>query len=411
MPFSKLLFVCWLMTFLMLEHVSCAQPATLENIQRLSLSLTDASRGNRRVGVEVFYPSKTTDGKIIPLEANMPLLVLGHGFVMSVDAYENFAKVLCPLGYVLALPTTEGSLSPSHANFGKDLLWVGKTLMERAKSDSRFELYGFLGNKSAVMGHSMGGGAAFLAAAEQTFFTTMVSFAPAETTPSAITAARRIKIPFLIFAGENDGVTPPEQHQIPLYEALQACGYLLTIKGGGHCFFANDNFACSFGEASSTPKPIISRQKQQDLMFVRLIPWLDYQLKGREAALKLFQDSLRTNEVQNQYKCPIVDPDPDEGDSTVTGFETNFEAVGGRFSPNPAQDFLELHFAESMQSIHFSAKLFDTSGQMLNSSDLDLRTIEAKRWRVSTSHLPNGLYYLKLESKENSFCIKFIVQK
>ena len=46
--------------------------------------------------------------------------------------------------------------------------------------------------------------------------------APADTRPSAVKAAASVRIPALIISGENDCITRPEAHQIPIFNALQS---------------------------------------------------------------------------------------------------------------------------------------------------------------------------------------------
>ena len=84
-----------------------------------------------------------------------------------------------PRGCVLVLPSTEGGLSPNHANFGRDLAFV----LNAVRADPTFA--GALGTRTAIGGHSMGGGAAFLAAANNANLTALFALAPAETNPKA----------------------------------------------------------------------------------------------------------------------------------------------------------------------------------------------------------------------------------
>jgi pimeloyl-ACP methyl ester carboxylesterase len=82
---------------------------------------------------------------------------------MIVQAYQNIWEGLVPEGFVVALPINEGGLLPSHSSFGADLSFVIASL--RAENlNPASTLYGKLGAKAAVMGHSMGGGASFLSA-------------------------------------------------------------------------------------------------------------------------------------------------------------------------------------------------------------------------------------------------------
>lgn len=69
-------------------------------IGQVSLSFTDASRSNRSVPVEVYYPADAA-GTGVPFTTGVPtvpVVVFGHGFVMSWDAYANIWQSLVPGG-------------------------------------------------------------------------------------------------------------------------------------------------------------------------------------------------------------------------------------------------------------------------------------------------------------------------
>ncbi len=376
---------------------SCSQPLPLENIQKKSLVLTDAGRSDRKVTLDLYYPTELN--KKEPLERGMPLLVMGHGFAMSADAYLNFVRQLCPFGYVIALPTTESSLSPSHAAFGADLRFVGKELLNKSKNDKDFVLYKYLGEKAAVMGHSMGGGAAFLAVEDDYTFKTLVAFAPAETRPSAIKAAEKSgSVTALIFAGENDGVTPVLEHQKPIFEAMRTCGYMLTIKGGGHCFFADANLACSFGENSVSPKPTVTREYQQGMTFGRLLPWLDQELRQDGLASVVFSDSLDSRLVDNQFKC-----------GSLTAFEDDFKAAGGKLYPNPATNDLQIEWPEVLKNKQVVLEIHNALGQLVHQE-----RIENTQQRLFKLHLDDwaaGHYVLSLNAMNVLYRLPLVVQK
>ena len=85
-----------------------------------------------------------------------------------------------------------------------------------------------INGNAAIMGHSMGGGATFLGAENNTNITTVIGLAPAETTPSAIAAAANVAVPALVFTADEDMVTPAVDHQIPIYNGLgNSCKYLI----------------------------------------------------------------------------------------------------------------------------------------------------------------------------------------
>ena len=96
-------------------------------IGHTTLTFVDASRSNRSIVTEIYYPSDVAGDNVVMTTQNLlqfPSLVFGHGFVMTWDAYQNFWEALVPNGYIMAFPKTEGSFSPSHLEYGKDLAFV-----------------------------------------------------------------------------------------------------------------------------------------------------------------------------------------------------------------------------------------------------------------------------------------------
>ncbi len=254
----------------------------------------DPDRNDRPILTEIYFPVSADGNKESIAEGTFPLLIFGHGFVMTWSAYENLWTHFVPQGYVMAFPRTESGFSPSHLDFGLDIAFLAEAIQEFA-SDPSTPLYDGLNGRAAVMGHSMGGGASVLAAATGSdYIHALLNLAPAETSPSAIAAAEQVTIPSLIFAGSSDDVTPESTNQIPIYEALdsQSKSYV-SIIGGGHCYFANYNFNCAVGESFSSGNITVTREEQQQTTSDFATPWLDYFLKDDCEAWILFQDSLQ----------------------------------------------------------------------------------------------------------------------
>ncbi len=268
----------------------------------------DPERDDRPILTEVYYPINGNDDKQIA-EGSFPLLVFGHGFVMTWSAYENLWAHFVPHGYIMAFPRTESGFSPSHIDFGRDIAFLTGAI-QALHEDPASVLFGGLNGRSAVMGHSMGGGASVLATALNENIDALLALAPAETSPSAIAAAENIGIPSLIFAGSSDDVTPEETHQLPIYEALVSDSKTyVRILGGGHCYFANYNFNCSFGEAGSSGNITVTREEQQETTEDFATPWLDYFLKDDCDEWLRLQDSLATSpRIESIHQSIISDP-------------------------------------------------------------------------------------------------------
>lgn len=299
------------------------------------IAFTDPSRSNRSVETEIFYPADAA-GDDVPVTAttgNFPVLAFGHGFVMGYNAYENIWTDLVPKGFIMAFPKTEGGLSPSHLEFGKDLAFVIAELQTLAdNSNSLF--FNRIAPKSAVMGHSMGGGAAFLAAGLDSGIDALAVFAPAETNPSAIVAAATINIPALVFAGSNDCVTPPATNQIPMYDALQSsCKTYISINGASHCQMADSNFLCSLGEATCSPAATISREQQHAVITSFLSDWLESQLNSDCGAGANFNDNIASDaRISFQKNCLLCESLSNIG----------FNQIQFQVYPNPFSNRIEI---------------------------------------------------------------------
>ncbi|MBM3185723.1 MAG: T9SS type A sorting domain-containing protein [Bacteroidetes bacterium] len=263
----------------------------------------------RQIQTEIYYPATTAGDNVAVATGPFPVITFGHGFAMSWDAYTNIWQHYVNRGYILAFPRTEGGLipGPSHGDFGTDLKQVSdKILALNTNASSIFN--GKILQKAAIMGHSMGGGASFLAATNNANIETVIGLAPAETNPSAISAASNVSVSALVFSGSADGVTPPADHHIPIYQGLSStCKSFVSITGGAHCYYANTNFNCDFGESTSSPNISITRAAQQTATYSILDPWLDFKLKGICNAYSAFMLAIGSQPgTVNETICPSV---------------------------------------------------------------------------------------------------------
>lgn len=298
-----------LFSLLVLSSIAVAQPY---QIGHRTITFADASRtggfgsgggAGRQIQCEVYYPAASTADNVAIVGSNYPVVVFGHGFVMAWDAYQNVWEDLVPLGYIVVFPRTEGGLPPSHGDFGLDIAYVAEAMQTRSATDPTFFFYQKTAPTTALMGHSMGGGAAHLAAANNSNITCIATFAPAETNPSAVTAAGNIKVPALVMAGANDCVTPLADHAQPIYTGIGSkCKTLAILTGASHCQFGESNFNCNFGEATCSPSPAISRAQQHTNQALYYIPFLNKYLKGECSANSNFAGALQTSTGLASYQ-------------------------------------------------------------------------------------------------------------
>jgi dienelactone hydrolase len=415
----------------------------------------------RQIQTEIYYPSYTAgENTAVATFPNFPVIVFGHGFAMGWDAYANIWQHLAPQGYILAFVRTEGGLipAPSHGDFGDDLALVAtKMLALNGAAGSPFN--GKVKQKVVIMGHSMGGGATMLAAENNTSIAGIVGLAPAETNPSAVSVCGNINVPALIFSGSNDGVTPPIDNHLPMYQGLaSSCKSYVSITGGAHCYFANSNFNCDFGESTSSQGISITRAQQQQKTFEILDPWLNYVLNTDCYALADFQASLiNTAGTVNQTTCAqpginalitfdnsqmMSTPTPGDyyqwyvngqimlgetndtllipmdfgGTFTVSvmsanGCDTsNFITLQGNvdeaqlnFSlyPNPTNDMLHVEFQKQLLGYY---EILDISGRTLTKE-----AVNSNQLKIDCSNLSKGSYLLKIYENGHYTTKKFSV--
>lgn len=294
--------------------IFCKAASQTFQVGSASYSLSDPSRPGRVVQVKLYYPA-TANGSNAPWAAGtFPIVSFGHGFSMFYTAYQNIWEYFVPRGYVMAMVDMENSVipPPSHNNFGLDIRFAAKELMARSSNSPSDPIYGKLNGKAAFMGHSMGGGSSVLAAAaEPGFPDAVVGLSAAETNPSAVAAAAQVTSPFLMLAGEKDMVTPPSQHQLPIYNALaSSCKVYAEIKGGIHCYYAQPDLACDFGETTSGSQPGISRAQQQQATYDIVLPFFEWHLKG--ASDTPFSNMLFDSRYWTMNHCFTVSMESEE---------------------------------------------------------------------------------------------------
>ena len=359
---------------------SNAQPY---QIGHTTITFIDASRSNRSVATEIYYPANVAGDNVALTTSNslkFPSLVFGHGFVMTWDAYQNFWEALVPNGYIIAFPKSEGSFSPSHLEFGKDLAFVINQMNILGTLNTSI-FFNRVSPKNAVMGHSMGGGASFLSVPLNPNITTLVNFAAAETTPSAITASTSISVPSLIFAGANDCVTPPTSNQVPLYNGLiSACKTYINIIGASHCQMSNSNTLCGFGESTCTPAPTITRNVQHAKIFSYLLPWLNYQLKSDCSQGAVFDSQIISDSaITYQKNCIQCDP----------SLSSEFNSLDNEIVlfPNPANDFI---YIKGIAQKEYYFKILDTNSKIV----FQLKITESQN--IDISKLSSGVYFYEI---------------
>lgn len=302
-------------------------------IGRMSHTFTDPNRNNRQIECEIFYPATSTGVNAPGAEGEFPVVVFGHGFVMNYTAYENLWLDLVPEGYILSFVNTELSFLPSHQNFALDIRFVS-TAITAFNTNPSSVLHNRIAPQRAFAGHSMGGGATWLAAAGITSVQCIIGLAPANTNnPTTLSQAPDVQVPALVLSGSSDGVTTPAFNHQPIYNATgSSCKAFANLINGSHCYFAQEGSLCDLGEIAPGS---MTRQRQQQITKELMLYWLNYYLKSDVAAIAAFaQYGDEASDVTITNTCDFLSA------STIAATDSVLPY------PNPFADTLSLKLNE-----------------------------------------------------------------
>ncbi len=193
-------------------------------------------RGSRQLNCRIHYPAfaEGAGAQIDTINGPYPIVAFGHGFFMQTGYYLSHFRHLASHGFVVIAPQFP---DVQHSELADDLLFCVQYLRQQHTTPGSM-FRGLIDTASVgLSGHSMGGGASLLAASRDIRVKVAVPLAAAETNPSAIAAMGSIRGVVYLIAGASDGITPPAQHQIPMYLAANPPKALVNIFGANHTRF------------------------------------------------------------------------------------------------------------------------------------------------------------------------------
>lgn len=143
---------------------------------------------------------------------NLPAVAFGHGWLQPPGRYHGLLRHLASWGIVAAAPATHGGPLPSHRLFAADLRSTLDLVTTLRLGPDGISVDP---TKLGLAGHSIGGGAAILAAApgegardDARQVKAVATVAATQTMPPATTAARKITAVGLHLAGDDDLLAP-----------------------------------------------------------------------------------------------------------------------------------------------------------------------------------------------------------
>lgn len=219
----------------------------------------------------------------------LPAIAFGHGFLQPPSRYAGLLTHLASWGVVAAAPGTHRGPLASHRLFASDLrtaldICVGVRLGEGAISVDP--------GKLGLAGHSFGGGAAVLAAAEDDRVKAVATLAPAQSRPSATDAAALCEMPGLVLAASMDLVAPPTAHAELIATSWAGPVTLRTLPKASHLGFTEGRHWSGLLLSGK------AEHKTQRLAKALLTAFFLVHLAGKDEYLPLIEESVKGAEVE-----------------------------------------------------------------------------------------------------------------
>lgn len=363
----------------------------------------------RDIGSAVFYPAASAGTNVAVANGNFPIVVFGHGFLMTYDSYNTIYNSLASKGFIVVLPRTEGSAAPNHLDFGKDLAFLAEQfkLLNTASSPSTITIFnGKVSQRSAIGGHSMGGGCSFVGAQNNSSITCFFNMAAATSNTggvSSIAGASLISVPCLLLSGQKDCVVDTIVQNAHFANLSSTKKFHVILNGLTHCDFGNgSSFNCLFGQNASGCPNTISNSLAFTSYMNYLIPFLNNQLQLDCNEGIRFMDSI-SNPSSLRVGRKIT------GTIACTSSDlTNFTRENNvRLFPNPAGANLHLQFKSNFQSLT-NLSITDKLGRIVYALNNKLTNNPDNEIILETSELDPGIYFINITYISKKEVYKFL---
>ena len=346
----------------------------------------------RAIGVQIFYPATAAGAEAAPASGQFPVVIFGHGFVMTYDSYSTLYEALAAEGFVVALPVTEGGFSPVHADFAADLAFLARKLPQLNNNGVLPLLQGRIAPRAAIGGHSMGAGCSMIGARNNQDIFALFNLATAESNTSGISSlagAPDVSAPTLILSGERDCVTDTSvqrQHYDALGSSLK---YLPVLRDLTHCDFGNGNsLTCTLGQNSAGCPNTVANVQAGNAVLHYLLPFLQRCLKNDCIAADTFMKR-------------VSQPDAGTAGMRFAGdlrcypaSVSKTEMPDMKVYPNPATDFWTIE-RPNQEPVRMA--LYDALGRCLWQAE-----VQSEQYRISCASWPPGHYRLHLQNAQTS---------
>lgn len=294
--------------------------SSLLAIEKKSVKLDDKVR-ERTIPAIVWKPSAVS--------GPFPFVALNHGAGMSADSaieggYAYIGEALAQRGYVVAA-WDEYAMVGTQLDYILDSAAIRDTMFN-ASDDSSHEFHGLLCDRAVGVGHSLGGGAEFVAADEEVMrtcggstpcnggytanFQGLATLSGGfkwdmEGVPDPYETARRLSIPALFVSGTRDCMVKPLEENYPFFRNMthSSCRIFANVTGADHCQWAGlssvAQAACvELEKVAMQCGPTLSAKEQQAVALKYILPFFDFVTQGDSSSLGTLLSQLDADDAQ-----------------------------------------------------------------------------------------------------------------
>ncbi len=358
--------------------------------------------GNGRdIGAELFYPAVTNGSQVALATGQFPVVVFGHGFVMTYDSYDNVYNRLASEGFIVVLPRTEGSFSPNHLEFGKDIAFLSEATkaLNTLSSPGAITIFnGKVSPKSALGGHSMGGGCSLVGAQSNTSITCVFNMAAALSNTGGVSSqagASQVNVPALYLSAQRDCVVDTNVQTNHYTNTASSKKFQVIFRDMTHCDFGNGaSTFCVLGQTTSG----CPNNTANNVLFNRymnyLIPFLKNQLYDNCSEGVRFMDSITSaSTVRSGRKIT-------GNIACITKLSEKNALEGIKVYPSPAQGKVYVQ-AGSLSVAISGIEILDITGQLIMRWT-PLNTGVDKH-ELNIGDLTTGIYLMLIKSGDEVF--------